>query len=140
MRPHIDQYFIQIAHVVAERSTCDRAHVGCVLVRDKQILTTGYNGSCKGLEHCDDAGHLLIDGGCQRTIHAEINAIIQAARHGVSTEGAQAFITHFPCLSCAKALINAGITRIVYTNDYRRIAHAATFLMQARVIVEQVTA
>jgi dCMP deaminase len=136
-RPTWNRYFMQIAHAVAERSTCDRAHVGCVLVRDKRILTTGYNGSACGLGHCDDIGHLLIDGHCVRTVHAEINAIIQAARHGVSTEGASAVITHFPCLNCAKALINAGIVRIVYANDYRRIAHAATFLKEAGILVER---
>lgn len=118
MRPDWDTYFLRIAQVVGERSTCDRAHVGCVLVVDKRILTTGYNGSPAGQEHCDDIGHLLVDGHCVRTIHAETNAIIQAALHGVSTKGATCYVTHYPCLNCTKALINAGITRLVYATAY----------------------
>ena len=118
MRPDWDTYFMRIAQVVGERSTCDRAHVGCVLVVDKRILTTGYNGSPTGQKHCDDVGHLLVDGHCVRTIHAETNAIIQAALHGVSTKGATCYVTHYPCLNCTKALINAGITRLVYETAY----------------------
>ena len=109
---------MQIAFTVAQRSTCDRAHVGCVLVRDRRILTTGYNGAPAGLPHCDDVGHLLIDGHCVRTLHAEQNAIIQAALHGVSTDGATAYVTHQPCLTCAKMLINAGVRRVVYAGNY----------------------
>ncbi|MFN2146524.1 MAG: deoxycytidylate deaminase [Anaerolineales bacterium] len=119
MRPTWDNYFIKIAVTVAERSTCDRAHVGAVLVREKRILTTGFNGSPAGLPHCDDAGHLLVEGHCVRTIHAEMNAVIQAALHGISTNGATCYVTHFPCINCTKTLINAGITRIVYLDDYR---------------------
>ena len=88
MRPDWDSYFLKIAYAVSERSTCDRAFVGCVLVRDKRILTTGFNGSPAGQGHCDELGHLLVEGHCVRTIHAETNAIIQAALHGVSTRGA----------------------------------------------------
>jgi dCMP deaminase len=109
---------MQIAFTVAQRSTCDRAHVGAVLVRDRRILTTGYNGSPAGLPHCDDAGHLMIDGHCVRTLHAEQNAIIQAALHGVSIQGATAYVTHQPCLTCAKMIINAGIQRVIYAGDY----------------------
>lgn len=87
MRPDWDSYFMKIAHAVSERSTCDRAFVGAVLVLDKRILTTGFNGSPAGQPHCDEIGHLLVDGHCARTIHAETNAIIQAALHGVSTRG-----------------------------------------------------
>jgi dCMP deaminase len=100
-RPSWDDYFLQIAFTVAQRSTCDRAHVGCALVRDRRILTTGYNGAPAGLPHCDDVGHLLVDGHCVRTLHAEQNALIQAALHGVSTEGATAYVTHQPCLTYA---------------------------------------
>jgi len=117
-RPSWDDYFLQIAFTVAQRSTCDRAHVGCALVRDRRILTTGYNGAPAGLPHCDDVGHLLVDGHCVRTLHAEQNALIQAALHGVSTEGATAYVTHQPCLTCAKMLINAGIRRVVYAGHY----------------------
>ena len=133
MRPTWDQYFIKIAMDVAERSTCDRAHVGAVLVRDKRILTTGFNGSPSGQEHCDTIGHLLVDGHCVRTIHAETNAIIQAALHGVSTKGATCYVTHFPCINCTKTLINAGIVRIVFTNDYRVDENALDFLHKAEV-------
>jgi dCMP deaminase len=124
---------MKIAVTVAERSTCDRAHVGAVLVKDKRILTTGFNGSPAGLPHCDDAGHLLVEGHCVRTIHAETNAIIQAALHGVSTKGATCYVTHFPCINCTKTLINAGITRIVYLNDYRVDDIAMNFITETGV-------
>lgn len=137
MRPDWDTYFMQIANAVASRSTCDRAHVGCVLVRDKRILSTGFNGSPAGLDHCDEAGHLMIEGHCVRTIHAEVNAIVQAALHGVSTKGATCYVTHFPCIHCTKTLINAGIRHIVYQNGYRVDANAQAFLAQAGVEVEQ---
>jgi dCMP deaminase len=137
VRPSWDTYFIKIAVTVAERSTCDRAHVGAVLVRDKRILTTGFNGSPAGLPHCDDAGHLLVDGHCVRTIHAETNAIIQAALHGVSTKGATCYVTHFPCINCTKTLINAGVTRIVYLNDYRVDGNAMTFIQETGVQLMQ---
>ena len=83
MRPDWDSYFMKIANAVSERSTCDRAQVGCVLVLEKRILTTGFNGSPTGQPHCDEVGHLMVEGHCVRTIHAETNAIIQAALHGV---------------------------------------------------------
>ncbi len=137
MRPGWDESFLKIAQVVGERSTCDRAHVGCVLVVEKRILTAGYNGSPMGQEHCDDIGHLLVDGHCVRTIHAETNAIIQAALHGVSTRGATCYVTHFPCINCVKVLINAGITRLVYANDYRVDEAAMDFLRTASIIVDR---
>ena len=137
MRPDWDTYFLRIAQVVGERSTCDRAHVGCVLVVDKRILTTGYNGSPAGQEHCDDIGHLLIDGHCVRTIHAETNAIIQAALHGVSTRGCTCYVTHLPCINCTKALINAGIHRLVYSVGYRTDENALNFLETANIEVGQ---
>ena len=140
MRPTWDSYFINIALAVAERSTCDRAHVGAVLVRDKRILTTGFNGSPSGLPHCDADGHLLVDGHCVRTIHAETNAIIQAALHGVSTKGATCYVTHFPCINCAKTLINAGICEIVYVNDYRIDEHALQFINNVGVELKQIHA
>jgi dCMP deaminase len=119
MRPDWDTYFIDIATVVATRSTCDRASVGAVIVRDKRILTTGFNGSPSGQPHCDEVGHLIIGGHCARTIHAELNAIIQAALHGISLRGATCYLTHFPCHGCAKALANAGVVRVVYKEGYR---------------------
>lgn len=133
MRPEWDIYFMKIAQAVAARSTCDRAFVGAVLVREKRILTTGFNGSPAGSPHCDEVGHLIVDGHCVRTIHAEANAIIQAALHGVSTKDSTCYVTHFPCLSCAKMLINAGVTRIVYDNQYRLDENTLDFLRQANV-------
>jgi dCMP deaminase len=128
---------MKIAFSVSERSTCDRAFVGCVLVRDKRILTTGFNGSPAGQPHCDEIGHLLVDGHCVRTIHAETNAIIQAALHGVSTKGCTCYVTHFPCINCTKALINAGISRLVYSVAYRIDENALAFLMRADIEIHQ---
>lgn len=137
MRPDWDTYFMTIAHDVAARSTCDRALVGAVLVREKRILTTGFNGSPAGLPHCDDVGHLMVDGHCVRTIHAEANSIIQAALHGVSTKGATCYVTHMPCLSCAKMLINAGVVRIVYHKNYRQDENTLLFLKLAHIELVQ---
>ncbi len=137
MRPEWDSYFLKIAYAVAERSTCDRAMVGCVLVLEKRILTTGFNGSPAGQPHCDDEGHLMVDGHCVRTIHAETNAIIQAALHGVSTRGSTCYVTHFPCINCSKVLINAGISRLVYSVSYRQEAVALDFLNTAHVEMVQ---
>ena len=114
-----DEYFMSIAAQVATRSTCDRKHVGAVIVRDKMILATGYNGSMRGIEHCDDVGHLMQEGHCVRTVHAEANAIVQAARNGVRTEGASIYVTASPCFSCFKLIANAGIARIVFGEFYR---------------------
>jgi dCMP deaminase len=121
------QYFMNIASEVATRSTCDRKHVGAVIVRDKTILSTGYNGSVRGLPHCDDAGHMMEDNHCVATIHAESNAIIQAARNGVRLEGADIYVTASPCWNCFKTLANAGIKNIYYSEFYRddRIFKAA---------------
>ena len=132
-RPDWDDYFLDIAAIVARRSTCDRAQVGAVLVREKRILTTGFNGSPAGLGHCDDIGHLMVDGHCLRTIHAEANTIIQAALHGISTKGAVCYVTHFPCINCSKMLINAGVREIVYHDDYRMDENAIQMLDQAKI-------
>ena len=113
------QYFMSIAREVATRSTCDRKNVGAVIVRDKNILSTGYNGSIRGLPHCDEAGHDMVGGHCVRTVHAEANAIIQAARHGVRIDGADIYTTASPCWECFKLIANAGIRRIYYGEFYR---------------------
>jgi dCMP deaminase len=124
MRPSKDQYFMQIAKVVASRSTCLRHKVGSVMVRDGRILSTGYNGVPKGLEHCIDIGCARegVPSGTKhelcRAVHAEQNSIVQAAIHGVCIEGATLYCTHRPCSLCAKMLINVGIKRIVYDEDY----------------------
>ena len=135
MRPDWDSYFMKIASAVSERSTCDRAFVGCVLVREKRILTSGFNGSPAGQAHCDESGHLMVDKHCVRTIHAETNAIIQAALHGVSTRDSTCYVTHLPCINCTKALINAGIVRIVYGEAYRMDENAIAFLKAAEIEV-----
>jgi dCMP deaminase len=110
---------MNIAKEVATRSTCDRKHVGAVIVRDKSILATGYNGSVRGLGHCDDEGHLMEDGHCVRTVHAEANAIVQAARNGMRIEGAGIYVTASPCWGCFRLIANAGIVRIVFGEFYR---------------------
>jgi len=107
-----------IAEQVARRSTCNRAQVGAIIVRQKRILTTGYNGAPRGMPHCTEAGCEIVDGHCVRTIHAEQNAIIQAAVHGVSIEGGDIYTTHHPCVTCAKMIINAGLRRVVYSSVY----------------------
>ena len=125
-RPDWDTYFMSIAHLVSTRSTCLRRQVGAVMVRDKQILTTGYNGVPRGITHCTPENCLRsvkdIPSGQQqelcRGLHAEQNAIIQAALHGVSTKDATLYCTHKPCILCAKMLINAGVVRIVYQDFY----------------------
>ncbi len=114
-----DEYFMAIARVVATRSTCDRKHVGAVIVRDRMILTTGYNGSIRGLPHCDEAGHLMEGGHCVRTIHAEANAIVQAARNGVRLEAGDIYVTASPCFQCFKLIANCGLSRVVFGEFYR---------------------
>ena len=121
-----------IAREVAKRSTCLRARVGAIIVRDKRILTTGYNGSPSGLPHCTEVGCLIANGHCVRTLHAEQNAIIQAALHGVSVSGGTIYVTHQPCLTCAKMIINAGIRRVIYGGHYPDEL-AVSFLEQAGV-------
>ena len=114
-----DEYFMNIAAQVATRATCDRKHVGAVIVRDKTILSTGYNGSIRGLPHCSDVGHLMEDGHCVRTVHAEANAICQAARNGVRIEGADIYTTASPCWSCFRLIANSSLRRICYGEFYR---------------------
>ena len=125
-RPHIDEYFLKIASVVAERSTCCRHHVGAVAVKDKHILSTGYNGAAAGLKDCLELGclrnEMQIASGTRheicRGIHAEQNVIIQASLHGVSLEGSTIYCTHSPCILCAKMLANARIKSFATFGDY----------------------
>ncbi len=114
-----DEYFMNIAREVGTRSTCDRKHVGAVIVRERCILATGYNGSIRGLPHCDDDGHLMQDGHCVRTVHAEANAIVQAARNGSRIDGSAIYVTASPCWNCFKLIANAGIMRIAFGEFYR---------------------
>ena len=118
-RAEWDQYFMSIAQVVATRSTCPRKYVGSVIVRNKTILSTGYNGSIRGMPHCSDVGHMMEDNHCVATIHAEANAIIQAARNGVMIDGGTVYVTASPCWNCFKQIANAGITKICYGEFYR---------------------
>lgn len=126
-RPSWDEYFMSIAELVGSRGTCDRGRSGCVIVRDKRILVTGYVGSPAGLPHCDEVGHEMHkvvneDGStsehCIRTAHAEQNAIAQAAKIGISVDGATVYCHMTPCYTCAKILINAGIKKVVAAKDY----------------------
>jgi dCMP deaminase len=142
-RPSSDDYFMEIASVVAKRSTCLRNQVGALFVRNKRILTTGYNGAPSGLEHCDIVG-CARDGVASgtrhelcRAVHAEQNAIIQAALHGISIEGATLYCTHQPCILCAKMMINARIVKVVYQQSYPD-GTALDFLQQAGIEVVRV--
>jgi len=114
-----EEYFMNIAKQVATRSTCSRKHVGAVIVRDKTILSTGYNGSIRGMPHCDEVGHMMENDHCVATIHAESNAVLQAAKNGVMIDKAEVFITASPCWPCFKMLANAGIKKIYYGEFYR---------------------
>jgi dCMP deaminase len=127
-RPSWDDYFLELANAASSRATCDRGKSGCVIVRDKQVLATGYVGSPAGLPHCDDVGHLMkkviqengeISEHCLRTVHAEQNAICQAAKRGISIEGATIYTRMTPCRTCAMLLINCGIQKVVCERKYQ---------------------
>ncbi|MBP9211317.1 MAG: dCMP deaminase family protein [Bacteroidetes bacterium] len=113
------EYFMNIAEQVATRSTCGRKHVGAVIVRDKTILSTGYNGSLRGAPHCDAIGHDIENDHCVRTVHAEANAVAQAAKHGVRIDESEIYVTASPCLTCFKLIANCGIRKIYYKEFYR---------------------
>lgn len=127
-RPDWDHYFMEIAHMIATRATCNRGPdlkyvpgfkgVGAVIVKDRVILSTGYNGSPRGMEHCDDIGHEMVEGHCIRTVHSEANTIAQAAKNGVGIDGATLYTTASPCYDCFKLLINAGVKKVVYGQYY----------------------
>lgn len=133
-----DEYFMAQSHLLSLRSTCSRLSVGATIVKDKRIVSGGYNGSIKGDEHCIDVGCKVVEGHCARTIHAEINAILQCSRFGVGTEGATIYVTHFPCLNCTKSIIQAGIKEICYANDYRNNEYARELLEKSGIIVRKV--
>jgi dCMP deaminase len=140
-RPSWDEYFMTIALQVASRATCDRKHVGAAIVRDRNILSTGYNGSLRGLEHCDEIGHLMENDHCVRTVHSEANAIVQAARNGVRIEGATIYVTSSPCWNCFRLIANAGIVRICFGEFYRdpRIFEYSKLLAIELVDMQEVT-
>jgi dCMP deaminase len=144
-RPSWDEYFMEIAHTVSKRATCDRGRSGCVIVRDRQILVTGYVGAPKGLSHCDDAGHqmkkVLHENGhttmhCVRSVHAEQNAICQAARLGISIEGATLYCRMTPCRVCAMLIINCGIKRVVCEKKYHAGLESEAMFEEAGVTLE----
>ena len=133
-----DEYFMAQSHLLSLRSTCSRLSVGATIVKDKRIVSGGYNGSIKGDEHCIDVGCKVVEGHCVRTIHAEINAILQCSKFGVGTEGATIYVTHFPCLNCTKSIIQAGIKEICYVNDYRNNEYARELLEKSGVIIRKI--
>lgn len=139
-RPDWDEYFLDIVKTISKRATCDRGRTACIIVKNKRILCTGYVGSPVGLAHCDEIGHLYetrYDAGgkksehCIRTVHAEQNAIAQAARYGISIDGATIYMKMEPCFWCVKQMINAGIKRIVCMNRYHAAELSRKFLKEA---------
>lgn len=137
IRINWDEYFLSQAELVSRRSSCERAYVGAVLVKDKRCIATGYNGGVSELENCDEAGHYFVEGHCIRTIHAEMNALIQCATSTQNCEGATLYVTHFPCPICMKLLLQAGIKRIVYLNDYRNDDFAMSIAKEKGVLLEK---
>jgi dCMP deaminase len=114
-----DQYFLDIAKMVATRSTCDRLHVGAVIVKDNRIISTGYNGSIPGAPHCSEVGCDIIDSHCVAVVHSECNAIASAAKSGISIKDSILYCTHLPCFNCFKLIASAGIAKIVYRQVYK---------------------
>ncbi len=146
-RPTWDEYFMEVARTIAKRATCDRGKSGCVIARDNQILVTGYVGSPVGFPHCDDVGHQMKkmvheDGSetnhCVRTVHAEQNAICQAARHGIPLAGATVYCKMTPCRTCAMLIINCGITRVVCEKKYHAGAESEAMFKTANITLEYV--
>ena len=141
-RPSWDEYFLRMARLAATRATCPRRRVGAILVRDQRVLATGYNGAVGGAPHCDDVGCLIVvrDGreSCERTVHAELNAIIQCARNGVATGGSTMYCTDFPCVACAKAMVQAGVRRVVYLSEYPD-PNSLDVLRAGNVVLEKAT-
>ncbi|GGA68835.1 ComE operon protein 2 [Ornithinibacillus halotolerans] len=133
-----NQYFMAQSHLLALRSTCTRLMVGATVVRDKRIIAGGYNGSVSGGVHCVDEGCYVIDGHCVRTVHAEANALLQCAKFGVPTENADIYVTHFPCLQCTKQLIQAGIRKVYYAENYKNHPYAIQLFEEAGVEMEMV--
>ncbi|WP_080146249.1 ComE operon protein 2 [Marinilactibacillus piezotolerans] len=133
-----NQYFISQSMLLAMRSTCTRLAVGAAIVREKRVISGGYNGSVSGDVHCSELGCYVVEGHCVRTVHAEMNAILQCSKFGVKTEGADIYVTHFPCLQCTKMIIQAGIQKIYYLKDYHNNPYAIELLEHARVEYEQV--
>lgn len=148
IRPTWDEYFIEVAQIIAKRATCDRGRSGCVIARDRQLLVTGYVGSPVGLPHCDDVGHLMkkvihednsISQHCVRTVHAEQNAICQAARLGISLMGSTLYCKMTPCRTCAMLIINCGIERVVCEKKYHAGAESEMLFKDAGVALDYIS-
>ncbi|MEA4968167.1 MAG: cytidine/deoxycytidylate deaminase family protein [Bacteroidaceae bacterium] len=144
-RPSWDEYFMELANAAAKRATCDRGRSGCVIVKDKQVLVTGYVGSPIGLPHCDEVGHLFkktfhedetITTHCVRTVHAEQNAICQAAKRGIALDGATLYCRMTPCRTCAMLIINCGIKRVVCEKKYHAGEESEEMFKQAGIKLE----
>lgn len=133
-----NQYFMLQAVLLSLRSTCERLSVGAILVRDKRVIAGGYNGAVSGDDHCIDVGCYVVDGHCLRTIHAEMNAVLQCSKFGIPTDGAEIYVTDFPCLQCTKSLLQAGIKKIYYMRNYHNDDYAIRLLKRKKVAVEQV--
>jgi dCMP deaminase len=147
LRPTWDEYFMEVANTIAKRASCDRGRSGCVIARDKQILVTGYVGSPRGLPHCDDVGHLFkqtthedgkVTQHCVRTVHAEQNAICQAARMGIALEGATLYCRMTPCRTCAMLIINCGILRVVCEWKYHAGVETEQMFLEAGIVLEYI--
>lgn len=145
VRPTWDEYFMEVCRAIAKRATCDRGRSGCVIARDNQLLVTGYVGAPRGLPHCDDVGHQFkkvqhedgsISQHCVRTVHAEQNAICQAAKRGISIDGATLYCKMTPCRTCAMLIINCGIKRVIAEKRYHDSADSIEMFKQAGVILE----
>lgn len=144
-RPSWDDYFMEVANAISKRATCDRGRSGCVIQKDNQILVTGYVGSPSGLPHCDEVGHLMkkvlhedgkITQHCVRTVHAEQNAICQAAKRGISIDGATLYCRMTPCRTCVMLIINCGIVRVVCENRYHAAEESEAMLKEAGIRLE----
>ncbi len=133
-----DQYFMLQAVLLSLRSTCTRLSVGAILVRDQRMIAGGYNGSVSGDKHCIDDGCYMVDGHCLRTIHAEMNAVLQCAKFGIPTDRAELYVTDFPCLQCTKMLLQAGVKKIHYLRNYNNDSYALELLKLKEVALEQV--
>ena len=148
VRPTWDEYFMEVCRAIAKRATCDRGRSGCVIARDNQLLVTGYVGAPRGLPHCDDVGHQFkkvqhedgsISQHCVRTVHAEQNAICQAAKRGISIDGATLYCKMTPCRTCAMLIINCGIKRVIAEKRYHDSADSIEMFKQAGVLLEHLS-
>ena len=133
-----DQFFMAQSHLLALRSTCSRLAVGATIVREKRIIAGGYNGSISGDEHCIEEGCYVVDNHCVRTVHAETNALLQCAKYGTPANGADLYVTHFPCLPCTKTIIQAGIKNVYYAKDYKNNNYAMELFKKANVHVAHI--